>query len=310
MADDAGHEHTASDLLATVEPAAHSAQVIHHLVVMTRERLGLDVAFVSEFGGGQRLFRFVDGDTDGFDIEVDAGDPLEGTYCQQTVNGTIPNLIPDTSADPVTRQLGVTERMGLGAYEGVPVVFSDGRVFGTLCAASPEAHPQLAPRDLEFLRIAAALVAEQLERDTASGERTERGAAVARAALRGEITEHAPIHDHARLRDRLGALRAHGVRSALDDMGTGYAGLSALVELGPDVHKIDRSIIRGVARDRSRRALVAAWVAYAGVAGATVVAEGIETSEELETLRILNVPQGLLLARPAAIGRLQLTPSA
>lgn len=53
--------------------------------------------------------------------------------------------------------------MGLGAYLGVPVVLSDGRLYGTLCAASREAQPHLSARDVDFLRVAASLVAEQLE---------------------------------------------------------------------------------------------------------------------------------------------------
>jgi EAL domain-containing protein (putative c-di-GMP-specific phosphodiesterase class I) len=398
-------------LLAAVEPAAHPARVIHRLVAMTRERLGLEVAFVSEFGGGQRVFRFVDGDTSSFEIEVDAGDPLEETYCHHIVSGALDGLIPDTNTDPTTRDMPVTADRSLGAYVGVPVVFADGRVFGTFCAASNRAQPGLEPRDLEFLRISAALVAEQLERDHAVGELSGRAVEVARAAARGEglaivhqpifdlsrgeliavealsrfaaepvqppdvwfahawaagvgrdlelvaaqraladidalpdgvrmdlnispetllcdeamdllatvpegrvvveITEHEPFHGSGLLRARLDELRSRGIICALDDMGTGYAGLATLLALHPEVHKIDGSIVRGIRTDRARRALVAGWVAYAEQAGAKVVAEGIETAEELDTLRILNVRlgQGFHLARPAPIAQLQLTPS-
>ena len=140
-----GQHATTSALFAALEPAAHPARVIHRLVTMTRERLGLEVAFVSEFGGGQRVFRFVDGDTGGFEIEVDAGDPLEETYCHHIVAGTLHGLIPDTSADPTTRDMPVTADRRLGAYVGVPVVFADGRVFGTFCAASNQPRPGLEP---------------------------------------------------------------------------------------------------------------------------------------------------------------------
>ena len=143
-------------------------------------------------------------------------------------------------------------------------------------------------------------------------EALELFAAVPEGRVVVEITEHEPFHDSGLLRTRLDELRASGVVCALDDMGTGYAGLATLLALRPEVHKIDRSIVRGIRADRARRALVAGWVAYAEQSGAEVVAEGIETPEELDTLRILNVRlgQGFHLARPAAIDQLQLTPSA
>ena len=145
MSSGAHREDPTAALLAAVEPAAHPARVIHRLVAMSRERLSLEVAFVSEFGGGQRLFRFADGDTGSFEIEIDAGDPLEETYCHHIVAGALPGLIPDTSAEVGTRDMAVTADRGIGAYVGVPVVFSDGRVFGTFCAASNQPRPGLEP---------------------------------------------------------------------------------------------------------------------------------------------------------------------
>ena len=164
-------------------------------------------------------------------------------------------------------------------------------------ALSRFAAEPLQPPDVWFAHAWAAGVGRDLEM------------AAAELAL-ADLAE--PFHGSGLVRARLDELRARGVTCALDDMGTGYAGLATLLALRPEVHKIDQSIVRGIRDDRARRALVAGWVAYAEQAGAEVIAEGIETTEELETLRILNVRlgQGFHLARPAPIDQLQLTPSA
>jgi len=115
-----------------------------------------------------------------------------------------------------------------------------------------------------------------------------------------EITEHAHIADYAELRDSLADLRAAGVKLAIDDAGAGYASLRHILQLAPDFIKLDISLTRDVHTVRSQRALAAALVAFAGETGASIVAEGIETLEELMTLRDLGVElgQGYYLGRP------------
>lgn len=118
-----------------------------------------------------------------------------------------------------------------------------------------------------------------------------------------EITEHAPIEQLEPLRRRLQLLRGRGVRIALDDVGTGYATLNVLLDLRPEIHKSDLSIVRGVADDRDRRALVAGLSAFARTIGALAIAEGIECERDLEVLWDLGVPagQGYHLARPGPL---------
>lgn len=115
-----------------------------------------------------------------------------------------------------------------------------------------------------------------------------------------EITEHDAVDDYATLVVGLRGL-APGVRIAVDDAGAGYAGLRQILEMRPDVVKMDISLVRGIDTDPARRALASAMVAFAADTGATVLAEGIETAGELGTLRSLGVSlgQGFLLARPA-----------
>jgi EAL domain-containing protein (putative c-di-GMP-specific phosphodiesterase class I) len=115
-----------------------------------------------------------------------------------------------------------------------------------------------------------------------------------------EITEHAAIPSYADLRRALRSSREQGLRLAIDDAGAGYASLKHVVELEPDIIKVDRSLVEGVARDRARRSAVSAFVLLALDIGAYVIAEGVERADDLEAIRDLGVDaaQGYLLARP------------
>jgi EAL domain-containing protein (putative c-di-GMP-specific phosphodiesterase class I) len=106
-----------------------------------------------------------------------------------------------------------------------------------------------------------------------------------------EVTEHDAVEDYARLRDALAPLRDH-VRIAVDDVGAGYAGLRHILDLGPDVLKLDIGLTRDIDHDPARRALAAAMVRFAGDIGAGIVAEGIERDEERRVLADLGVGHG------------------
>jgi EAL domain-containing protein (putative c-di-GMP-specific phosphodiesterase class I) len=116
-----------------------------------------------------------------------------------------------------------------------------------------------------------------------------------------EITEHASVQDYRALRERLEPLRQRGLRVAIDDAGAGFASLHHIVELHPDIIKIDRSLIAGLAQDKARRSIVTAFVLLALDLDATLVAEGVETSDELAAATALGVDtaQGYLIARPS-----------
>jgi EAL domain-containing protein (putative c-di-GMP-specific phosphodiesterase class I) len=88
-------------------------------------------------------------------------------------------------------------------------------------------------------------------------------------------------------------------------MGVGYSSLEVLMELAPDFMKIDQALVRGIDTDPPRQELLRALGAVAEKLGAKVIAEGIETSEELATLQGLGVPfgQGYLLGRAAPLRR-------
>lgn len=120
------------------------------------------------------------------------------------------------------------------------------------------------------------------------------------ARLLVEITEHAAVVCYDSLATTVGPLRSAGMRVAVDDTGAGYASLAHVMRLRPDVIKVDRSLVSEIDADAARRAVVAAIVRLAEELGASVVAEGVETSEELDTVACLGVDcvQGYLLARP------------
>jgi EAL domain-containing protein (putative c-di-GMP-specific phosphodiesterase class I) len=118
-----------------------------------------------------------------------------------------------------------------------------------------------------------------------------------------ELTEHVRVTDYEALWPAFDELRAQGVRIAVDDAGAGYAGLQHILRLQPDVVKLDHDLTRGIQADPARRALASAMATFAHDIGASLVAEGIETAADLDTLRAIGVPwgQGYHLARPGAL---------
>ena len=114
-----------------------------------------------------------------------------------------------------------------------------------------------------------------------------------------EITEHVAISDYRALRSELAAL-GPSVRAAVDDAGAGYASFRHILELNPAIVKLDIGLVRGLERDQGRQALLAGMVHFAMKRQIQLIAEGIETEAELETLRTLAIPygQGYLLGRP------------
>jgi PAS domain S-box-containing protein len=116
-----------------------------------------------------------------------------------------------------------------------------------------------------------------------------------------EVTEHVQIDDYDALRKAILPLRERGVRLAIDDTGAGYASLSHVIRLRPDVIKVDRSLVSHIATDAARRSLVTSLILLAVDLGATVTAEGVETVAELEALSRLgaHAGQGYLLGRPS-----------
>lgn len=121
-----------------------------------------------------------------------------------------------------------------------------------------------------------------------------------------EITERQEITDVERTREVLTDLRDCGYRIAFDDVGTGHSGLSYLQTLPADIVKIDKFLVDSIATSHSAKVLVEMLVRVSRELSMTTVAEGVETEEQAEVLRICGVDQGqgYLLSRPVPIGDL------
>lgn len=115
-----------------------------------------------------------------------------------------------------------------------------------------------------------------------------------------EVSECEEVTDYGSLRRTLSPILERGTRLAIDDTGAGYSSLRHVIELAPDFLKLDREMVRGLDQDPVRLALVRAMVAFSGEVGTHVIAEGVETREELEAVRDAGVHfvQGYLTGRP------------
>lgn len=126
-----------------------------------------------------------------------------------------------------------------------------------------------------------------------------------------EITEHIDVQDYAGLR---AAVRTLGkdVRFAVDDAGAGFASMRHILELVPSHVKLDRGLIERIDTDLARQALVAGLVHFAQAIDVMLIAEGVETAAERDTLIRLGivVGQGFLFGRPAAVDMLVAGPTA
>lgn len=374
---------------------------LRRLLQAARLHMGMEIAFISEIAGGQRLFRYVDS-AEGLDVITEGtGGPLEESYCQKVLEGRLPELIHDAQALDEAKALPVTCAMGIGAHMSTPIRLSDGSVYGTFCSFSFHANHDLNERDAELMRVFADIAAELIEKDVQQA-RLEKGKrqriltvlesntlkmvwqpivdivsnsivgveslarfpateqmtpdqwfeeaasvglaneleaqtvalgldivsqlsshqyvacnASAEAVLSGavlhqlqrlplervvlEITEHDVIDDYHSLSNALAPLREKGLRLAVDDAGAGYASMQHVLQLRPDLIKLDMSLTRDIDTDIARRSLAICLLNFSDAIGARLVAEGVETFAELDTLKAIGVPlvQGFVLHRPA-----------
>lgn len=118
-----------------------------------------------------------------------------------------------------------------------------------------------------------------------------------------ELTEHEGIDDYERLAAAVTQLRGIGVSLAVDDAGAGFSSMRHILDLRPEMIKLDRSLISQIAGDPGRRALVVALRTFGEQVGAELCAEGIETAEEARILEDLGIVlgQGFHLGRPGPL---------
>jgi diguanylate cyclase (GGDEF)-like protein len=118
-----------------------------------------------------------------------------------------------------------------------------------------------------------------------------------------EVSERIPVDDLSRLRRVVADLRGQGFRIGIDDAGAGHASMLVIAEVQPEFVKIDHRLVHAVDASAARQALVVSLLSFGAHINARVIAEGIETAEELKTLMSLGVQfgQGWHLGRPAVV---------
>ncbi|MBV8034133.1 EAL domain-containing protein [Roseateles sp.] len=118
-----------------------------------------------------------------------------------------------------------------------------------------------------------------------------------------EVTEHQAIERYEDIMEAVAPLKASGLRIAIDDAGAGYASFRHILNLHPEIVKLDISITRSIHSDRSRRALAAALCGFASETGCQIVAEGVETNLEFQVIKALGISkvQGYHLGRPVPL---------
>ncbi len=142
-----------------------------------RAHLGMEVAFISEFVDGRRVFRQVEAAV-ATPVKPGGSDPLADSYCQRVIDGRLPQLIPDTAAEAEAMALPVTTALPVGSHISVPILLPDGGIYGTFCCFSATADHSLDDRDLRVMRAFADLAAFEIDRSRAASR--DRGEKVAR----------------------------------------------------------------------------------------------------------------------------------
>lgn len=180
----------------TSENKPHQASLLQMLAAI-RRHLKMDVAFISEFSDGKRVFRQVDPQTPDNPVQPGAGDPLEASFCQRVVDGRLPELIPDARLNPVAAALPPTHALPVGAHLSVPIRMQDGSVYGTFCCFSHGADNSLDERDLNMMRVFADVAGELIERERMQARRREEITLRLRPALEddGLAIVYQPIYD-------------------------------------------------------------------------------------------------------------------
>ncbi len=115
-----------------------------------------------------------------------------------------------------------------------------------------------------------------------------------------EVTEAEKVTNHEHLKGIFKEYKKHKFTTAIDDFGAGYAGLNLLADWQPDIIKLDMGLVRAISTDKVRQALVSAMIIACDGLGIRVIAEGVETVDEFNTLLDMNVSlfQGYLFAKP------------
>jgi EAL domain-containing protein (putative c-di-GMP-specific phosphodiesterase class I) len=162
------------DLVAFAEARAKEPTgALRRTLEAVRQHLGMQVAYVSEFTADRTVFREVD--APGLEALIKVGDShsLDDVYCRHILEGRLPELIPDTSLEPLAKAMPITAAANIGCHISVPIRLPDGRPYGMFCCVGFEANPSLNARDLQTMRAFADLAAFEINRDLVTSKAAE-----------------------------------------------------------------------------------------------------------------------------------------
>ena len=129
-----------------------------------RRILDMQVAFISKFENGHRVFKYVSSQPEFAPIKAGLSDPLEESFCQRVADGRMPELMVDAGKNPEARKMPITKTLPVGAHISVPIRTNDGQLYGTFCCFSTCADESLGSHSLETLRCFAEFVGRVLEK--------------------------------------------------------------------------------------------------------------------------------------------------
>ena len=141
--------------------AAQESDVVERALAAARERLKMDASYVTTMDTQAQTINAVLGEPSVVNLLQGAVVPLEHTFCRRMLDGEIPNVVPDTRAEPAIRDLDGAR--AFRSYIGVPVRLSDGRVHGTLCCVSRATKFDMGPEDLRFMQVLAGIISARVD---------------------------------------------------------------------------------------------------------------------------------------------------
>jgi diguanylate cyclase (GGDEF)-like protein/PAS domain S-box-containing protein len=140
--------------------------LVRSLLGFVRRRLGLDTAWLSVFHDGVEVIEVLDRDADAAGVFPGKRLTLADSYCVRIIDGRLPAVIPDTSANQIAAVLPTTRELGVGAYAGAPVLGAGGAAVGMVCVANRQAKPDLVDDDLRIVTQTADLIGTMIETST------------------------------------------------------------------------------------------------------------------------------------------------
>ena len=143
----------------------------------------MEVAYLSEFVGGQTVFRAVS--PPGLEGMIKPGDSraISEVYCKHIIEGRLPQVIRDTSEEPLAMAMPITAAVPIGSHVSVPIHRADGSIYGMSCCLSPHTYASLGPRDLHVRELFASISAEQVNTSLARRSRLDAIMAATKAAM-------------------------------------------------------------------------------------------------------------------------------